>query len=352
MTSLYSRSYTENDHGDAVEGGWRNIPDTPFIFFGQTTKEPSPKITVQNKHYLSYGAHVAGLFLSSLNLFFALGTAVWVLIYRNLALVKAAQPEFLVLLCFGASLVAASLMFISFDESYGVSTSQLSAMCSAWPWFFVMGYLIMYCALFSKLWRLSKLMQMRRRAVQIQQVLWPFVLIILGSLVVLIVWQLLDPLVWRRNRVSDDPVETYGECQSVNYGVVPFVVPLAVLGATIIVMTAVISWKLKDVQSDLAESKWIFFGIFTHIQTWAIGIPIVVITNQVSKNASYIMYAALTFIFASTLVGLVIWPKIYVHVRDTYLGGKQSCAVTSCRSCGSFLSFFWAHLFQVLPKSL
>ena len=287
-----------------------------------------PKRSVSDEHFLSYGSHVAGLFLSSLAIFFALSTGLWVAVHRNVNIVKAAQPEFLGILCFGSALVASSLIFISFDESFGVSDETLDAMCSAWPWFFVTGYLITYCALFSKLWRLSQLLQMRRRAVRIKQVLWPFCLIIAGSMIVLIVWQVVDPLTWHRVKINGDPLETYGQCESINYGVIPFIIPLGFLFAVIIVMTAVIAWKLKDVQDDLAESKWIFFGIFTHIQTWLIGIPIIVITTNVSRNASYIMYAALTFIFSSTLVGLVIWPKIYVQVRDRYFGGPPKKSVT------------------------
>jgi hypothetical protein len=98
----------------------------------------------------------------------------------------ASQPEFLYLLCFGAALVATSLIFLSSDEGQGFSDKRLSRMCSAFPWFFVIGYLVMYSALFSKLWRLSKLLSMRRQAVGVQQVLLPFCFIMAASVIVLI----------------------------------------------------------------------------------------------------------------------------------------------------------------------
>lgn len=162
-------------------------------------------------------------------------------------------------------------------------------------------------------------MQMRRRVVNIKQVLLPFSLIIACSILILILWQVIDPLTWEVTVISEEPRETYGECRSQH--ILFYLVALFTLFAAIMLMTAVVSWKMKDVQSDLSESRWIFFGIFLHIQIWAIGLPVIYIVDEVSKDAEYLMYAALTFVFSTSLVVLVVWPKIYVWVRDTYFGG-------------------------------
>jgi ABC-type multidrug transport system permease subunit len=153
-------------------------------------------------------------------------------------------------------------------------------------------------------------MQMRRKSVGIQQVLLPFACTIAGSVLVLIVWQVLDPLVWIRVEISHDPLETFGQCANSN-GILPFVLPLAILIAFTIFMTCAISWKMKNVQSDLSEAKWVFFGVFVHLQVWGIGIPMLVITSQVSSMAQLIMMVGLTVVFSTSLTGLVIWPKIY-----------------------------------------
>lgn len=314
-----------------MDGGWRNVPGTEFIFYDNTTEEPMPLRTVVDENLLSQGIQIAGLFLASLSMFIALATGLWVGINRNTRLIKASQPEFLYLLCFGAALVSASLFLISFDEGNGYTMAQLSNHCTAFPWLFCTGYLIMYASLFSKLWRLSKLLQMRRRAVGIKQVVLPFALIMTSCFIILIAWTALDPLQYERVEISDEPLETYAECQSLGDrqgAEIPYIVMIGALFAVIIGMTAAIAWKLKDVQSDLSESRWIFFGIFTHIQTWMVGIPVVVITDSVSRDASYIMYAALIFVFSVSMVTLVIWPKIYVRIRDKYFGGPPKKSVT------------------------
>jgi gamma-aminobutyric acid type B receptor len=261
--------------GETENGAWKSVNATEFLFFDSTSNEPMPLRDTANGHYISRSIQVVGLVMSGLALFLAVATALWVFCNREQQRIKASQPIFLYMLCFGAPLVAPSSIFLSFDEGKGYREKQLDAMCSAFPWFFVIGYLTMYCALFSKLWRLSQLLQMRRRAVHINQVLLPFSILIASSLVVLIVWQVLSPYEWERGVISTlkAPLETYGKCRSVPHGLLPFIVPLGCLLFMAVGITAFYSWKLKDVQADLAESRWIFAGIFIHIQTLLVGIP-------------------------------------------------------------------------------
>ena len=167
---------------------------------------------------------------------------------------------------------------------------------------------------------------MRRRAIDIKKVLMPFALIIATSVVVLICWQVLDPLEWERYLLSSNPEvnwNSYGQCQSANLGVLPYVIPLAFLFAIIILMTLAISWKMKSIQSELSEAKWIFMAIFSHLQVWAVGIPIFLILETTSKDASYLISMCLIFIFSNTFVCLVIWPKIYMQIKNKYFGGSS-----------------------------
>jgi hypothetical protein len=75
-------------------------------------------------------------------------------------------------------------------------------------------------------------------------------------------------------------------------------------------------------------SKWIFFGIFSHFQVWVIGIPVYIILDDLSRDASYLISAALTLTFSVTLVMLVIWPKIYVWARNNYFDGPPKPKVS------------------------
>jgi len=313
-----------NDTGHSEDGAWKVIDGAEFQFYGQSILEPGPTRTVAEANYIPMGTQTVGFVLVALSCFLSLFSAGWVFLHRQEKLVLASQPPFLYLLCLGSIFVAISLIFVSFDEDKGWSKSQLDAGCSVFPWFFTCGYLTIYASLTCKLWRLSQLMQFQRRVVTIYQALTPFGVIMVSTFIILLTWQIKDPLHWNRDIVSYDPLESYGECQiSDGSSIHAYLFPLGFLIVVLVISTASYAWKLKDVQTDLSESRWIFFGIFTHLQTWAVGIPIVIITDGTSREAGYMMMAALTFVFSTTMVGFVIWPKIFVWFQDKYLGGAD-----------------------------
>jgi 7 transmembrane sweet-taste receptor of 3 GCPR len=321
-------------------GTWVSVGNTSFLYFDGTTNEPMPRRDAVNANYHSRGIQITGFILAGIAFVFAIVSGCWVFVNRKHKLVKASQPEFLYILCVGAGLVAPSSIFFAFDENNGLTEQQLSGLCSTFPWLFVVGYLLMYCALFSKLWRLSMLLQMRRKAIHFQHVLLPCVILLTCSIVVLIIWQIVDPLSWNRKGISavGEPYETYGECNSEKYGVLPFLIPLLLLIGLAVITTAVFSWRLRNVQSELVESQWIFAGIFLQIQTWLVGIPVLLVTHAVSIDAVYFMIVVLTFTFSTSLVGVVIGPKMVALVREKYFGEAKPKTKISIRGGSTHVS--------------
>jgi len=155
---------------------------------------------------------------------------------------------------------------------------------------------------------------MVRQKVTITQVLLPFIVIITLSIVVLIIWTVIDPPVWQREIITEAPLETYGKCNSSN--ITPFIVPLCILIAVATASTMFIAWKVKDIQSEFSEWNWVFYGIFIHLQMFAIGIPLFIILTDVSRSASHLISSFLIFIFSVTLVVLIIWPKVFLFIQQ------------------------------------
>jgi hypothetical protein len=175
---------------------------------------------------------------------------------------------------------------------------------------------------------------MRRQVVNFHQVLLPFALIIGSSIAILLVWQLVDPLQWERGLVlpdtdddglTEEPWVSYGQCASTETGVLPFIVPLAFLFAVIMAMTLSRSWQMRDVQEELSEAKWIFIGIFSHLQVWAIGIPVYLILQGISRDVSYLISMALVVVFSNVFVIVIIGPKMIIDLSST---PKQKKRVT------------------------
>ena len=85
---------------------------------------------------------------------------------------------------------------------------------------------------------------------QISQVMIPFGAVVSFSLIVLILWQILDPMVWVREITNEDAEgswKSYGECNSEG-DALPFIIPLGIIIFLCVFMAGAISWKLKDVQ--------------------------------------------------------------------------------------------------------
>jgi len=112
--------------------------------------EPQPLREIFENNYLSSGARIAGFVLFGISTAIGVGGLVWVGYKRKSQVVKAAQPEFLGVLCIGSIITSFAILTLSFDESYGWSEKQLSGACMATPFLFVSGYIIAYTALFSK----------------------------------------------------------------------------------------------------------------------------------------------------------------------------------------------------------
>lgn len=89
------------------------------------------------------------------------GFAIFVYIYRKARIVRVMQPMFLIILCVGVFILASTILPMSFDDDI-ISQEQCSRMCATTPWFASIGCCIIFSSLFSKLWRVNKLIHAER----------------------------------------------------------------------------------------------------------------------------------------------------------------------------------------------
>ena len=114
-----------------------------------------------------------------------------------------------------------------------------------------------------------------RRKVRAVQVMGPLVALLLSAVVVLSVWTTIDPWVWERTLIAENPAETYGECTSEHFGA--WFLSLTALMVVGKVTTAAMAWKTADIPQDFSDTSSVFYAISTHLQAWFIGIPILVV---------------------------------------------------------------------------
>ena len=111
----------------------------------------------EEKNYLTTIRPV-GLTMMAIILASSVGAAIWVYLMREATVVKASQPPFLWMICFGTAVMGLSILPMGIDDEIA-SDDGCSKACMATPWLFTFGFSITFAALASKLLRLKVLMQ-------------------------------------------------------------------------------------------------------------------------------------------------------------------------------------------------
>merc|ERR1739848_206596 len=107
----------------------------------------------------------------------------------NHPVLRAAQPVTLLFLNFGALLSVSVIPLTSFDENSGISVMTLDRMCQTVPWFYMLGLIVIYGAIFIKLARVNKVLQsVARQRVTFKQVAYPAMVLFVVQVILLISW--------------------------------------------------------------------------------------------------------------------------------------------------------------------
>lgn len=297
-----------NDDGLTERGEWNH--QEAFLYRNGST-DPPPDFVYSDENYLSHQVRAIGLSLLALAWFLAFAGAFLVAYLRKEKVIRQSQPFFLVLICIGSAISATSIFTLSQDEETGWTSSRLTAACMATPWFFFLGQVVLFSAMFTKLYRLDRVLQFRRRTVGIKDVMLPLVMLTIFTLVILFTWTIVDPWKWVREEISAS--ETYGECQNDNFW--HFFGPLMATMVTSQALTVWFAIKTTDVPGDLRESNAVLLAIATTIQAWIVGVPILAVLGNDSVDATFFGRVLLIFALSVSGVVIVVLPKVNLTLR-------------------------------------
>ncbi|CAB9516932.1 Gamma-aminobutyric acid (GABA) B receptor [Seminavis robusta] len=296
----------------------------PFVFRDGSTTAPSELRALPEQNYLSPGLRVVGICMGGFALLCCFLCLIWVFVFRERRIVTASQPQFLYLLIFGAAMSSFSIFGITTDESEGFSVEQLSRHCMAIVWLTSLGHIFTYGALFTKLWRVNKVLQFSRRQINASHVAWPSAMLMLAALTILTVFQVTDPLKWERVEIDANTGESIGQCTSETMRYYIF----ALAGVMMIpsVLTCVMAWKTKDVDDTYSESSWIFNLVIVQLEIIIVAIPLVIILRDVSTDGKYIGHLFLLWSMPMSTLGFIMLPKVVAQYMASH-GMSQSTRV-------------------------
>jgi len=162
-----------------------------------------PPLLVVNENLGNYV--MAGYILFTLVALFSIGFAIWVFMYKNHRIVKAAQPVFLIPICMGALVMGFSLLSMTItDEKY--SQRGMDVACMSVPWLISIGFTTIFSMLYSKTRRINKIMKNARRLHRVvvlpKDVIIPFALLLTANVIILTCLTILAPLVYTRTPIG------------------------------------------------------------------------------------------------------------------------------------------------------
>ena len=296
----------------------------PFIYSSGSTEPPELLRNPPNLNLISPGVKLLGYILllvgwGQLALF-----CIWIVLYRSHKVVKAAQPVFLLMVHVGSAAILSNIVAFSLEDDKW-SDRQLSAACMTTPWLFILGFVVMFLALFSKLYRINELLQFRRKAINLDQALWPFRGVLAVTVIALIVWSVVEGSSYERTILNTDTGDSIGTCVGPNY--LPWLLSGTLVVFGVIIMTIYIAWKTKDVDPAYSESTWVMFGIFTQFNCFLVAIPTLVLLTGQSSDARHIGYSSTCFVLSMPMSTLIMVPKFQAVYFPSHGGRLRGSTV-------------------------
>lgn len=214
----------------------------------------------------------------------------------------------------GTAVQGSTILSFSFDESYGWSADQLGALCTSTIWLLTLGHIIVYGALFTKLWRVNRVLQFARRKIEIRHVAWPMALLFGSALLTLTIWTVVDPIQWIRLEIDADSGASIGRCECDHAAA--FSTILIILMVIPTLLTEVMAWKTRDIDGAYAEGWYIFVLILVQLEVLIVAVPVVVILSDVSTDGRYFGMTLLVWLLPLSTLLLIMGPKVHaVHFR-------------------------------------
>lgn len=260
----------------------------------------------------------------------SIGFALWSLVLRNHPVVRASQPFFLVMICIGAFIIGCTIFPMALDDG-SLDQKGIDRACMSIPWLITVGWTILFSGLFAKLWRLNRIhdsaSRFRRVELKARDVLWPFCVLLSVNTVILTVWTVADPLLWKRIEKSD--TESYGICtadtESSTWKVCFSLVVLCNFVALILVNWE--AYKARKMNTEYSESKFIALSMLSYLQLFLVSIPTLFLVPDNPRASFFVRSMIIVGLSMSVLLVLFV-PKVYAWWKPRSKLASQ-CAYNS-----------------------
>jgi hypothetical protein len=238
-----------------------------------------------------------------------------------------------------ATLAASIVPFSLTDENASLATAKRA--CQALPWFMIMGFTIVFSALFCKLWRINKIFngarQFRKLRVTEKDVMGPFLFWCVVNSLVLALRTGLDFVKFERVEIDDDPANTIASCQVDEGALSTFLFTANVIVTLSCIFAAAYqAYVARNVSEEYSESRPLMVALIIWLEILAICIPVLYILQADSITTSYFVTVSFIFGLCMSMLGALfipLWRQVRIHCRAN--NGRSSNSVSDAQTATS-----------------
>lgn len=308
-------------------------------FCAETLYPVCSRAPKENYSYVGQSWLIFGFSALAIICFASLVSLIWMQVYRSKNVVMASQPLFLYLLVFGVILSTCAIIPMSAQTGYryledpitGKVTDEpnpdiplVDAACMMAPWFYGIGFSIMFSALCAKVLRVKRIFdagsQMRKKQVEIKDVMVVMAGMLTAETIILLVWTIMDPLMWHREIAQEFNgyvLESTGRCQSDNGNI--YITTQALWHAVCLAFVLLLCWMTADIPTEFAEGSYISLSVLCIFQVSILALPIGYMVQD-TPDVFYFVRCAAMFLPNFTVLCLIFCPKMYrVYTGDDVL---------------------------------
>lgn len=313
---------------NTLNSSWVTYKDSGHEFtnqfiFSDGTRNAPPQIGAveEDMNLISTGVRATCLALTSIIIVIAIAFAAYTVRMRNHPLIRMSQPPFLEMICVGTLIMAMAIIPASMDEGL-LSQGGLDASCLLFPWFFSIGFVVTFAALFSKLWRVNKLVNAsrscKRVTITVKDVMVPFGVLFTSNALIMSIWKGIAPFTWERITLEENEftqvLVSEGACRSAHS--VGFVSAIVVVNGVALLLACYQAYKGRKVSTEMNESKHIGMAMIFIFMAFFFGVPLLFLTKG-DRSASLFVLTTMCFVICVPTLFFIFVPKIMAqHKMD------------------------------------
>jgi hypothetical protein len=287
-----------------TESGWEDLSGASLL--GSTKRT---RITLDS-NFISSGSRSAAFVLLLVVLVLAASDLMCLYCYARK---KSLSHVYLVI--FGSVVSSFSMLTQSFDENVQWMSPYLDEACLLSVWLFFIGNSLVVATQLAVLYRTDIIRRRMKENFFIDLLssmpsLFYFAAIVIG----MILWSVIDPLVWVRWDVAKVPLETFGLCQSQNYTEVYFG---CLIGLSVALLVAAITLGFRNVRKHRDVESMMQVSCLM-LQAWVFGLSMLRLVGTSSADGNFVIRIIFVWVVSMTGLVCVATPVAYRHAKQHY----------------------------------